>query len=169
MASDTPRFCTHCGASLAADAKFCAQCGSAVVAPAPETPQEVAKAEPPEAGAVAPAADRDGGSGGSGGSGCAGCLAALGVSVAALGLPLLFQWLFNSNRSPNGAFIIVAPGVLAFWGLVGEGWGSGKLFTGRRRGLARGESPVGFFIGLWLYALAGLGMYLLYLGLVFSL
>jgi hypothetical protein len=163
MSSGTPRFCTQCGASLAADVKFCAQCGSAVVPQTMEARQEAERQEPSGTAPNVPDGDRGGG------SGCTGCLAGLALSVVALGIPLLVQRFLSPNRSPNGAFLIVALGVMAFWGLTGHGWAGGRLVTARPRGIERGQSPVGFYIGLSMYALVGLGLYLFYLATVFSL
>ncbi len=52
--NEPARFCTACGAALAAGARFCGQCGSPVVA-APASPPPVSAAEPAAAAPVSPA------------------------------------------------------------------------------------------------------------------
>jgi hypothetical protein len=95
-----------------------------------------------------------------------GCLAGCLVPPVLVAAPFGLRELLLPDKSFQAAALFVALGALIFGALFGNALFSGTLVT-KRHPVERTKSPVAFYIGLALYGFFFVGLYLLYVVLLF--
>jgi hypothetical protein len=95
-----------------------------------------------------------------------GCLAGCLVPPVLVAAPFAVRELLFPDKSLEGAALFVALGALIFGALFGNALFTGTLMT-RRKPVEQADSPIVFYIGLAVYGLFFVGLYLLYVVLLF--
>lgn len=101
----------------------------------------------------------------SGGPDRAGCLIALGISVLLFVLPLPLMLLFDGSLFPAAYPFF---GVLFFTLMLTRAWREGVIVGRGNRTFTRTGEPASFWLGVAMIAVAWLGCYVMYLGLMFT-